>query len=99
MVNPLDLASDVISGGAAFAGLIIVYLGGIAAGYDSYSAPQKSSVRAFYRRRAWLACVGVCIAILAAFCGLLGKWWANGFLVQFGAFCLLLALVFGVWTA
>lgn len=95
----LELASDIISGGTALAGLILVYLGAIASGYDSYEKPQQAAVRSAYRRRAWIGFAGIAISFSAAALGLVGKWMSSGWTVAAGAALLFLALFWGGFTA
>ena len=87
MASPLDMASDVVSGGASFAGLILVYLGAIAAGYDSYETTQKHAVRSDYRKRGWVGCIGILISLAAAGFGLVGKWLSDGQVVAGLPYC------------
>lgn len=74
MPNAIDLSGDIIAGGLALAGLILVFLGAISTSFDSYQAAEQNSVRVRYQRRAWFAFIGLCLALLSAVLALLGKW-------------------------
>jgi hypothetical protein len=95
----ISLSGDVIAGGAALAGLILVYLGSVATGYSGFTAEQQRSVRTSFQRRAWFAVVGVVLSIAASGTAVLGKWLSNVCLAGSGAVLLSLALVWVVATA
>jgi hypothetical protein len=99
MLDPSEIAGDVISGGSALAGLILVYLGSVATGYSSFSAVQQPSVKVGYQRRAWFAFSGFVIAILSVGCALFGKWMDADWLSISGAVLLLISLTWSVITA
>jgi hypothetical protein len=61
-VGVLGLTGDVIAAGAALSGLILVYLGSVAAGYAGFDAAAQRTVRTSFQRRAWFAVVGVVLA-------------------------------------
>jgi len=77
MLHALDLASDTSTAGAALSGLLLVFLGSTASAFDGYEPTEKRTVRARYRRRAWLSFAGFSLALLGTFLGLLGKWRAD----------------------
>jgi hypothetical protein len=95
----LSLTGDVIAGGAALAGLILVYLGSVSAGYASYDKQDRGPVRGSYQHRAWFAVVGITLAIAASGMALLGKWLSHICLAGSGVVFLALALVWVVATA
>jgi hypothetical protein len=99
MVDPSDIAGDVITGATALAGLILVYLGSIATGYGSYDVTQQHSVMAAYQRRAWFGFVGFVLALLAAAAALVGKWWDLDCLTTVAAVVLLFSFGLGIATA
>ena len=88
-----------IAGGAALAGLILVYLGSVATSYASYERPQQGTVRASFQRRAWFGVIGVVLAISAAGFSVLGKWLSHVCLAGAGVVLMSLALVWVVGTA
>ena len=73
----LSLTGDVIAAGTALAGLVLVYLGSVSAGYASYERDQQRTVRAVYQRKAWFAVGGILLSILASGIAVLAKWSAN----------------------
>jgi uncharacterized membrane protein YdjX (TVP38/TMEM64 family) len=74
MVDPLELAADVVTGATALAGLILVYLGMVVSGFAGFQREQQATVRAAHQLRAWFAFVGMTLAIVAAVLALIGKW-------------------------
>ena len=95
-MKTLELASDVVAGSTTFAGLIIVYVGGVAASFASVDPEAKSTVAPGLRRRAKIASVGVACAALSAAFAILGKWASSNFLVELSILLLLTTLGWGV---
>jgi hypothetical protein len=95
----LGLTGDVIAAGAALAGLILVYLGNVSAGYAGFARTEQGTVRASFQRRAWFAVVGIVFAIAASGAALLGKWLSQMCFAGAGVILLALALVWVVATA
>jgi hypothetical protein len=99
MVDPLELAADVVTGATALAGLVLVYMGMAVSGFAAFQREQQGSVRARYQVRIWFAFVGMVLAILSAMLALVGKWAHNGCVLAAGIVLLLLALVWGIALA
>jgi uncharacterized membrane protein len=99
MANPIELASDVVAGATALAGLVLVYLGAVASSFGSYEKQAQGAVRAAHQRRAWFAFLGVFCAIVAAALAVLGKWAENRCVAAASIVFLLVALVWGAITA
>jgi hypothetical protein len=95
----LALTGDVIAGGAALAGLILVYLGNVTAGYAGFDAGAQRTVRASFQRRAWFAVAGIALAIGASGAALIGKWLSDVCLAGAAAVLLALALIWAIFTA
>ena len=93
------IAGDVLAGSTALAGLLLVYLGGLAAGYAGYETTQQPAVRPSFRRRAWFGFVGLAVSILAAGLALAAKWAALDCMAAASAFLLLVAFGWGIATA
>lgn len=74
MPSAVSVAGEVASAGAALAGLILVFLGAIATGFDSFQKQEQNAVKARYQRRAWFAFVGFVLSLLAVALALGGKW-------------------------
>jgi len=66
MAKPIELSGDVVAGASALAGLFLVDLGNVAAAYGTYDRQAQAGVRHSFQTRAWLAVVGIVLAILAA---------------------------------
>lgn len=69
-----SLLAIVFSGGTALAGLILVFLGGVFAAYESYDKQAQASVRRKFQWRAWFAFGGFTLSLAAAFCAATGYW-------------------------
>lgn len=93
-----NLANQLLSAGTALAGLILVFLGVVFTGYESYDTVQKAAVRAKYRVRAWLAFAGFGCALSAAAGGIVANWsssclWLYGGVTTLSAAFLLLVVL------
>lgn len=101
MPDALGMAGDIIQGGAALAGLMIVFVGNAVAGFSTYSREQQNAVRAQYRQRAWFGFWGALLALLAAILAVISKWnGLNGVAIAAG-FLLLAAFAWAgvcVWA-
>lgn len=74
MNSATEVASDLVQATGALAGLILVYIGAVVAGFDSYDAQQQKSIKGRYQLRAWLAFVGFVISLLSCCAAIFGKW-------------------------
>jgi len=95
-MKTLELASDVIAGSTAFAGLIIVYVGAVSAAYGSYTTESQDAVRGQFKKKATFASAGICVAALAASMAILGKWASCNGAVAISVVLLVLTLLWGV---
>ena len=68
-----DVSGDIAAAATALAGLILVYLGALAASYSAYDAEFQSAVRPSYRRHAWLAFWGLVVGLVAAAMALIAE--------------------------
>jgi hypothetical protein len=73
----LPLAGDIVAASAALAGLLIVYLGGVASEYASFAKTAQASVRGSFQSRAWFAVGGVLFSVFACGSAALAKWQAS----------------------
>lgn len=73
-MDAISVAGETVSAAAALAGLLLVYLGSLTAGYSSFEAVEKRSVKSRYLTRAWFAFSALLIALISAALGVLGKW-------------------------
>jgi hypothetical protein len=71
-VNTDKILELVFTGGAALAGLILVFLGALFTSFDSYDPEVQAAVRKKYRRRARVALSGFIAALASATCALAG---------------------------
>jgi NADH:ubiquinone oxidoreductase subunit 3 (subunit A) len=102
-LNVLSVTGEVADAGTALAGLILVYLGALAARYESLNTKSKADERDYYQRHAWLALSGIVLALAAAFFALIAKSTkpesiATGF-ASAAAFALIVSFVIAVWAA
>lgn len=98
-MDSISIAGEIVGASTALAGLILVYLGGLAASYASYQPQERKSVKASHQKRAWIAFSGLALALLAAALGLLGKWLPSEAMADVGAVLLFVAFAFGLGTA
>jgi hypothetical protein len=99
MVDPVEIAADVVTGATALAGLVLVYLGSVAAGYAGYEIEQQRTIRSRFQARAWFAFVGMVLAIIAAMLAIVGKWTHDTCVASAAIALLLLALLWGIAIA
>jgi hypothetical protein len=95
----IDIASDVVTGATALAGLMLVYLGAVGSAFASFVKTDQNAVRRRYQVRGWFAFVGIILAILAAGFALIGKWSGNVCIAGSAIALLLAALIFGAIAA
>lgn len=69
----LAIAEEIAGAGAAFSGLILVFLGFAVSGYDSYEPTQKKTVRGRFQARAWLAFSGLALSLFATAAALVSE--------------------------
>jgi hypothetical protein len=99
MLDPTEVAGDVVTGATALAGLILVYLGSVASGFAGFEREQQATVRHGFQRRAWFSFVGMVLAISAAMLALIGKWLQNACVAGSAIVLLLIALIWGISLA
>lgn len=99
MTSPLELTTDVITAGAALAGLLLVFMGNIAAAFDGYEKQEQHAVRVKYQHRLWVAFAGFALAIAATIFALIGKWALSEYVSFLGLVLLLVALGWVIFVA
>jgi hypothetical protein len=91
----LEIASDVATAAATFAGLILVFLGATVTGYEGFDATQQPAVRSRYLQRAWFAAATLFVSLVSCGLGLVGKaaqsWGCSAW--GFGTLCLAVFLI------
>jgi hypothetical protein len=95
----LPLAGDIIAASAALAGLLIVYLGGVASEYATFSRTAQASVRGSFQSRAWFAVIGVFFSIFACGSAALAKWQASPLVAGVSLFLFACTLFFSLLSA
>jgi hypothetical protein len=99
MAAAIELASDVVAGGAALGGLFLVYIGGLTTSYGNFSREQQPHVRAKFQNKAWLAVVGLVAALLSAGMAVIGKWAANECIVAASAVLFTISVIWAIGVA
>jgi hypothetical protein len=69
----LGITGDLVGAGAAFSGLVLVFLGFAVSSFDSYDSTQKRSVRTRFQWRTWLAFSGLALSIASTAAALAAK--------------------------
>ena len=95
----LSLAGDVVAGGVTLAGLILVYLGSVTAGFASFAKLQQGAVRGAYQRKAWFAVLGILFGLIASGLAVFAKWYGDSVMAGFSIIMLIVALVWAALTA
>lgn len=93
--DPSAVASDLVSAGTAFAGLILVFLGVTLAAWDSYGAVQQKSVRWKFRRRGLESLLGFVFSLAAVVFGFASGcgWGDQEIAIYYGLACLGVSLI------
>ncbi len=73
MAVSTEIGGDVVAAAGALAGLMLVYMGALSAGYSSYDVTAKRVVRGSYRRRIWFAFAGLVLNAASIPFGLVSK--------------------------
>jgi len=77
MRTSVEIASDVIAGGTALAGLILVHIDGVAARYANFRTEDQPAVRCNYVLKAWFGFLGTIFSIAGATVAPVAKWWGS----------------------
>lgn len=99
VLDGISVAGDAIGAATALAGLILVYLGSLAASYASFEPQEKRSVRLKHRRRAWFAFAALLLSLLAAVLGVAAKWLPCEWLADAAVIILFVSFGCAAWTA
>ena len=98
-MNAVSVAGDLVAAATALAGLVLVFLGGIATSFDRYDKQQQASVRGSYQRRAWFAFVGFVLALSSAALALAARGFSNACVAVTAAALLMFAFVWVIVAA
>ncbi|MDX2274810.1 MAG: hypothetical protein NW206_05095 [Hyphomonadaceae bacterium] len=71
MAGLADVMGDVAGAGAAFAGLVLVFMGATTTAYEGFDQPAQKLVRKKFLQRIWLSFVGIAFGMLATALALL----------------------------
>lgn len=93
------VSSEVVGSGAALAGLILVYIGMQVTTFSSYQAQEQKAVKLKLLGRAWVAFVGLFLALGAAALAVVGKWMPNACVSNLSVWILLAAFAWTAFTA
>ncbi len=99
MAAAIEVAGDVAAAGSALAGLILVYMGAVAASFDSFEPQERKTVGPRHRGRAWFAFVGLILCLGSVGLALFAKWLAIECMAASALFILAIALAWVVGTA
>jgi hypothetical protein len=89
----LTIAGDLLAAGAALAGLVLVFLGGVLNAYDGYDTTQQVAVKKRYRLRAWSCLLGFVLAVLGSVFSFLARLWQSQACLHYATLALAAALV------
>lgn len=98
-MDSISIAGETVTAATALAGLILVYLGSLAASFGTYQPAEKKTVKGGFQRRAWVAFIGLVLALIAAALGVVGKWLPNECVADAATVLLLISFVWGVGIA
>jgi len=99
MVAATELTSDIVAGGTALGGLFLVYTGGLATSYSSFSREQQAHVRAKFQTKSWLAVFGLIAALLSAGIAIIAKWFTSECAASVSAIIFVIAIVWACGVA
>jgi hypothetical protein len=99
MAGSIELASDVVTGGTALGGLLLVYIGGVTASYSGFQKAEQGPVRAKHQTKAWLAVIGLFFSLGSAGAAVVGKWLDNECAATAAIISLIVALLWGCLAA
>jgi hypothetical protein len=74
-MDGISVSGEVVTAGTALAGLILIYIGSLATAFEARQpGGERNSVRLAFLGKAWIAFVGLFLALLAAGLSIFGKW-------------------------
>lgn len=98
-MDGVAVAGEVVGAGTALAGLILVYLGALVAGFESFQPQEQKVNKPRFLKRAWLAFVGIILSLISALLGIIGKWTAIACIANSGVVLLLISFLWGCLIA
>jgi hypothetical protein len=97
-MDGLNVAGDVANAGTPLAALILIYIGTLVTAYSSHEPTERRTVRGHFLARAYMALVGLVLALLAAALAVLGKWIGNACVANAAVWFLFAAFAWAVVT-
>jgi hypothetical protein len=97
-VNGLAVSGEVVTAGTALAGLILIYIGSLVAAFGAYQPQEQKANKLRFLARAWIAFVGLLLALLAAALAVIGKWIDSACTGNVSVWVLLAAFGWGVFA-
>ncbi len=94
----LEVASDVANAGTPLAGLVLIYIGTLVTAYSSHGATEQRTVRGRFLVRAYMALVGLVLALMAAALAVIGKWIGSECMANVAVWFLMAAFTWAVVT-
>lgn len=98
-MDSISIAGESVTAATALAGLILVYLGSLAASFGTFQPQERKAVVASFQKRAWIAFAGLVFAIISAALCVIGKWLPNECVADVGTAFLLVSFVWGIGIA
>lgn len=98
-MDSISITSEIVTSATALAGLVLVYLGGLANSFGSFEATERRAASSRFQRRAWVAFAGLILALVTAALGVLGKWLPNECIADSATVLLLISFAWGAGIA
>jgi hypothetical protein len=92
------VAGEVVTAGTALAGFILIYIASLVTGYGGYQPQEQKRVIIGFLSRAWIAFVGMVMALLATALSIIGKWEGNVCAANVAVWLLIAAFAWAVLT-
>lgn len=89
----LSIMSDVATSATALGGLILVFLGSVIAGFDSYPKASQKAVLPKFKQRARFSLAGFLLALSSAASALIAEWLALSWLAAISFALLVLSFL------
>lgn len=98
-MDGISVAGEVVTAGTALAGLILIYIGSVATAFEARQpGGERNAVRIAFLAKAWLAFVGLFLALLAAGLSIIGKWLGSSCAANVAVWVLLAAFGWAVFA-
>jgi len=99
-MDGIAVAGEVVTAGTALAGLILIYIGSIATAFEARQpGGERNAVRLAFLGKAWVAFVGLFLALFAAGLSVIGKWLGSACPANVAVWILLAAFGWAIFAA